>query len=252
MLILFIYYSIKFMSKNKVCVILPCYRVKHKIYQTYKQLMKLRIDKLIFVDDCCPENSVKYLDSKIKKTKKIQFVFLNKNNGVGGATLKGFKIAKKQGFNILLKFDSDNQHKVKDLSKIIKVLKNDDILFCKGYRNLNLSNFWKKKMPLIRIIGTNALTFISRLITLNFLLKDVTYGLFGMKSELFKKLNKKYIKKNYFFEQDLIFQICLRKIKIHQINSRVLYENETSSLKILKIIIPFTIYHLQNLYRKYS
>ena len=240
------------MSKNKVCVILPCYRVKHKIYQAYKQLMKLSIDKLIFVDDYCPENSVKYLQSKIKKTKKIQFVFLSKNNGVGGATLKGFNIAKNQGYDILLKFDSDNQHKVKDLSKIIQFLKKDDVLFCKGYRDLNLNKSFRRKMPLIRIIGTNALTFISRLITLNFSLKDVTNGLLGMKSELFKKLNTKYIKKNYFFEQDLIFQISQKKIKIHQINSETLYQNETSSLRILKIIIPFIIYHIQNLLRKYS
>ena len=68
-------------------------------------------------------------------------------------------------------------------------------------------------MPLIRIIGTNALTYISRLITLNFLLKDVTFGLFGMKSKLFNKLNKKYIKKNYFFEQDLIFRYVKEKSK---------------------------------------
>tara|TARA_Y200000002_G_scaffold258179_1_gene214114 strand:+ start:879 stop:1604 length:726 start_codon:yes stop_codon:yes gene_type:complete len=240
------------MSKKKVCIILPCYRVKHKIYQVYEKLIKLKINKIIFVDDKCPEHSTQYLKSKIKKSKKIQFVFLNKNNGVGGATLQGFKIAENQGFDILVKFDADNQHKIKDLNEIIKALKNEKILFCKGYRNLNLSNFWIKKMPLIRIIGTNILTYISRLITLNFSLKDVTFGLFGMKSELFKKLNTKQIKKNYFFEQDLIFQICQKKIKIHQIYSEVLYENETSSLKVLKIIIPFTIYHLQNLFRKYS
>ena len=239
------------MSKKKVCVILPCYRVKHKIYLVYEKLIKLKIDKLIFVDDYCPENSVKYLRSKIKRSKKIQFIFLNENSGVGGATIKGFKIGLNQGYDILLKFDSDNQHNIKDLSKIIQMLKKDDVLFCKGYRNLKLKDALKKKMPLIRILGTNALTFISRLITLNFSLKDVTNGLFGIKSDLFKKLNTKYIKKNYFFEQDLIFQICLKKIKIHQINSEVLYQNETSSLKIIKIIIPFTIYHIQNLLKKY-
>ena len=53
------------MSKNKVCVILPCYKVKHKIYQVYKKLIRIKIDKLIFVDDCCPENSVKYLQNII-------------------------------------------------------------------------------------------------------------------------------------------------------------------------------------------
>ena len=41
-----------------------------------------------------------------------------------------------------------------------------------------------------------------------------------------------------------------KKIKIHQINSEILYENEVSSLKILKIIIPFSIYDFQRILKK--
>ena len=55
------------MSKNKVCVILPCYKVKNKIHKFYKKLIIKKFDCLIFVDDKCPENSVSYLKSKIKK-----------------------------------------------------------------------------------------------------------------------------------------------------------------------------------------
>ena len=111
------------MSKNKVCIVLPCYKVKDKIYTVYKKLITKRFDCLIFVDDKCPEKSVAYLKSKIKKNKRTKFIFLQKNLGVGGATLKGFKLASKQGYKIIVKFDSDNQHKISDLSKIIKVLK---------------------------------------------------------------------------------------------------------------------------------
>ena len=238
------------MSKNKTCVILPCYKVKHKIYQVYKKLIKLKIDKLIFVDDCCPENSVRYLKSKVKKQKKIQFIYLNENNGVGGATLKGFSIAKNQGFDILLKFDADNQHRTIDLKKIIKTLKKDKVLFCKGFRKLNLSSSRKRKMPLIRIFGTNALTIISRLTTQNYYLKDVTNGLFGLKSNIFSKLNLKKIKKNYFFEQDLIFRICRKNIRIYQINSEVIYADENSNLNTLGSVVPFLIYHIKNFFYK--
>ena len=238
------------MQKNKVCIILPCYNVKNKIYTVYKKLITKKFDCLIFVDDNCPEKSVAYLKSKIKKNKKIKFIFLKKNLGVGGATLKGFKLARNEGYQILIKFDSDNQHKVSDLSKIIKVLKNNDVIFCKGYRNLNFKASLKRKMPLIRILGANALTYISRLTTKNFNLKDVTNGLFGMKSDLLNIINLKKIKKNYFFEQDLIFRICRKKIKIFQVNSEVIYANENSSLNTLGSIIPFLIYHFQNFFYK--
>ena len=236
--------------KRKVCVILPCYRVKHKIYNVYAKLIKQNIDCIIFVDDFCPQKSVSYLKSKIKFKKKIKFIFLKKNIGVGGATIKGFQLAYNQGYDILIKIDADDQHKIIDLRKIIKKLGNKNVDFCKGYRNLSLKYSLKRKMPLIRIIGAKALTFLSRINTNNYSLRDVTNGLFGMKASTFKKINLKEIKKDYFFEQDLIFRLSIKKVKINQINSEVIYNDETSSLNILNSIFPFLICNLKNFFYK--
>lgn len=238
------------MSKKKVCIILPCYRVKHKIYTVYQKLIKTNIDCLIFVDDRCPQNSVKYLKLKTKKDKKVQFIFLKKNLGVGGATLRGFMSAYDQGFDILIKFDADNQHNVNDLMRIVKKLKQKNVNFCKGYRNLNLKSSLKRGMPIIRTIGANVLTLLSRITSKNSNLRDVTNGLFGMKSSVLKKINLKDLKKDYFFEQDIIFRVCQKKIKIFQINSEVIYDNENSNLNTLGVIIPFLIYHVQNFFYK--
>jgi GT2 family glycosyltransferase len=238
------------MSKKKVCIILPCYRVKDKIYTVYKKLIKTNIDCLIFVDDNCPQNSGKYLKSKTKKNRKTQFIFLKKNLGVGGATLKGFESAHNQGFDILIKFDADNQHKINDLIKIIKKLNQKNVDFCKGYRDLNLKSCLKRGMPIIRTIGANVLTFLSRITSKNSNLKDVTNGLFGMKSNILKKINVKNLKKDYFFEQDIIFRVCQKKIKIFQVNSEVVYDNENSSLSAFGVIIPFFINHIRNFFYK--
>ena len=105
-------------------------------------------------------------------------------------------------------------------------------------------------MPFLRIVGANALTYISKLTTKNYDLKDVTNGLFGMKSSLLNVIDIKNIKKNYFFEQDLIFRICKKRIKIFQINSEVIYSDENSSLSALGSIIPFLTYHIQNFFYK--
>ena len=50
-------------------------------------------------------------------------------------------------------------------------------------------------MPLIRIFGANMLTYISRFVANNYMLKDVTNGLFGMKSKILKQIDFKKIKK---------------------------------------------------------
>ncbi len=236
--------------EKKVCVILPCYRVKHKIYNVYTKLIKEKIDLIIFVDDFCPQKSVSYLKSKVKYKKKVQFIFLKKNFGVGGATIKGLQSAYNQGYDILIKFDADDQHKIVDLKKIIKKLKNKNVNFCKGYRNLSFKDSFNRNMPLIRILGAKSLNFLSRINTNNSELRDVTNGLFGMSSGTFKKINFRELKKDYFFEQDLIFNLSLKKIKIFQINSEVIYGDETSSLKILNSIVPFLICNLQNFFKK--
>jgi len=237
--------------KLKVCVVLPCFKVKNNILKVYQKLQKKNF-YLIFVDDNCPQKSVAYLKSNIKvNKKKIKFLFLKKNLGVGGATIKGFALANKMKFNIIIKFDSDNQHKVEDLIKIIKKLSTKNVDFCKGYRILNFKKSLKRNMPIIRILGANALTFISNLTTSNFNIKDVTNGLFGMNSKIIKKINFNSLKKNYFFEQDLIFRLYQKQIKIYQVKSEVIYKDELSNLSIMKCIVPFTIYHIQNFLSKF-
>lgn len=238
------------MSKNKVCIILPCYKVKNQIYSVYKKLIIQKFDSLIFVDDKCPENSVNFLKSKVKKNEKVKYIFLKNNLGVGGATLKGFQLAKKNKYDIIVKFDSDDQHKISDLLKIVNIIKKNDNVFCKGFRNLSLKASLKRKMPLIRIVGANALTILSRITTGNFELKDVTNGLFGMNLKTYQMINLRKIKKNYFFEQDLIFRVCKRKLRIVQIQSEVIYGNENSGLNELRSIIPFLFYHFKNFFYK--
>ena len=240
------------MYKKKICVVLPCYKVRNKILKVYKKLKKIKkIDLLIFVDDCCPQKSVSFLKSKIKKEKKVIFIFLKKNLGVGGATLKGIELANKMKFDIITKFDSDNQHRINDLIAVIKKLSRNDIYFCKGYRILSLNASLKRKMPIVRIIGASALTYMSNLTTGNFSVRDVTNGLLGFNSKVLKIINFKTLKKNYFFEQDLIFRVSRKKIKIHQIKAEVIYNDQISSLNALKSIIPFFIYHTQNLFKKH-
>tara|TARA_A100001011_G_scaffold392506_1_gene480247 strand:- start:6 stop:725 length:720 start_codon:yes stop_codon:yes gene_type:complete len=237
--------------KKKICVVLPCYKVKNNILKVYQKLKKKKIDLLIFVDDNCPLKSVSFLKSKIKNDDKVIFIFLKKNLGVGGATLKGINLANKMKFDIIVKFDADNQHRVNDLMRVIKKLLKDNIYFCKGYRNLSLNASLKRKMPIIRIIGANVLTYMSNFTTRNFNVRDVTNGLFGLNSKILKIINIRGLKRNYLFEQDLIFKVAQKKIKIHQINSEVIYNNEISSLNALKSIVPFAQYHIKNFFFKF-
>ena len=205
------------MRKNKVCVIIPCYKVKKKIISVLKKIDFKIVDKVVLVDDCCPENSGKFVKKNFK-SKKISYIFLKKNSGVGGATIAGFKLAKKIKYDIVIKLDGDGQHNPNILKKIIKVLSSEKYDFCKGYRSLNI--FIKDKMPLLRKIGNISLTLISKVITGYFNLQDVTNGIVALKISKLNSINIDLIKKNFFFEQDLIFHLSLKIFAFSNLKQR--------------------------------
>ena len=159
-----------------------------------------------------------------------------------------FNLQKKKKFDVVIKLDGDGQHDPKILKKFIKILSSGKYDFCKGYRNLDI--FIEDDMPIVRKIGNISLTFISRIITGNYNLMDVTNGMVGLRISKFDLINFKLIKKDFFFEQDLIFHLSLKKFRFYQLKTPTIYEDEKSNLRPFKSILPFAILHLKNLIYK--
>ena len=101
-------------------------------------------------------------------------------------------------------------------------------------------------MPIKRFIGAKMLTLISRFTCNSRNIEDVVHGLFGIKSSFFGKLKLKNIRQNYFFEQDMIFNVLLNEGRIKQLKTDIIYGDEKSSLSPIKTIIPFLYYHICN------
>ena len=79
---------------------------------------------------------------------------------------------------------------------------------------------------------------------------DVTNGMVGLRISKFDLINFKLIKKDFFFEQDLIFHLSLKKFRFYQLKTPTIYEDEKSNLRPFKSILPFAILHLKNLIYK--
>lgn len=229
--------------KFKVAVIIPCYNVRKQILKVIRKINFSKINFVYIVDDACPQGSSDYLKKKTKN-KKIKIFKLKKNLGVGGATIFGFKKALKDKNDIIIKMDGDGQHNPNDLDKFIKNLKSNKFDYCKGIRInsfLNLQN-----MPFVRFYGNLILTNFTRYITGFKKISDCLNGFIGIKSQHLKKIKLNKLKKDYFFEQDLLFHLSFIKTNILELPIRITYLNETSNINLLKVIPTFTFYHLFN------
>lgn len=224
----------------KVVVIIPCFKVKHRIVTLLKQIDFSEIYKIIIVDDNCPNKTGLLIKKKIKN-KKIDVFILKKNLGVGGATKYGIRKSLKYKPDQIIKMDGDGQHDPKYLSSFIKNQKKNPKSYLKGYRNILLSN-----TPKIRFIGNFFITSILRFLTKNYNLNDVVNGFISIPIQVIKLINLKKLSDDFFFEQDLINQISLKKINIVEIKISTIYHNKIeSSLNEFKVILPFTLKYIK-------
>ena len=107
-------------------------------------------------------------------------------------------------------------------------------------------------MPYVRLFGNFFLTLIFRIISGRFYVKDVTNGYLIFSASVIKSINLNNLKKNYFFEQDLLTNVLSQNFKISQVKINTIYNNENSNLKPLNTIIPFIIYYLKILKKNIS
>ncbi|MDC0394057.1 hypothetical protein OAM22_04585, partial [Candidatus Pelagibacter sp.] len=86
---------------------------------------------------------------------------------------------------------------------------------------------------------------ISRITCRNNDLTDVVNGFLAIRASLLKKINFKLISKDFFFEEDLLFNISFHEKKILEIPIKTYYFGK-SNLSPLRTIFPFLVKHFRN------
>ncbi len=219
-----------------IVAIIPCYRVRDKILLVLKNMPK-KVDKIIVVDDFCPQKTGSYVQKNFKSD-RVKIIKNKKNLGVGGATIQGYKYMKKFKPKLIFKVDGDNQIKPSEINKFLKIInKNDKIDCAKGDRFSIYKNH--EEMPFWRYLGNKALSLIGKIVTGYYNINDFTNGFFCIKGSCLNKINLKKVSKDYFFENDMMIALSSINAKVVNVSTFCSYKGNTSNLKISNIIIPF-------------
>ena len=91
----------------KISVVIPCFNVKDQIVGVVTEIPDF-VSRIYVIDDCCPEQSVAFLQSACSDN-RLEFVFHEKNKGVGGAMVSGYSAALRDDMDIVVKVDGDGQ-----------------------------------------------------------------------------------------------------------------------------------------------
>ncbi|OFZ18314.1 MAG: glycosyl transferase family 2 [Bdellovibrionales bacterium RBG_16_40_8] len=218
-----------------IVVIIPCYKVKNKILSVIDKIGP-EVDRVIVVDDACPENSGDYVKEHCRQS-RVSVLSHKVNKGVGGAVITGYKEAIKLNADVVVKIDGDGQLDPRLLTNFVRPIISGESDFVKGNRFYS----WEmiSSMPRVRFFGNSALSFISKLVSGYWTIMDPTNGYTAISGAVLQKMPLDKLDNRYFFETDMLFRLGTVRAKVIDIPMMAVYADEKSSLSSLQAALTF-------------
>ena len=233
-------------TKKIVAVVIPCYKVQNQIIGVLNSIGN-EVDHIIVVDDCCPDNSADLVEKKFLDERLI-LIRMEKNSGVGGAVIQGYKKAIEMKVDVIVKLDGDGQMDPGRIADLIDPIVKDKADYTKGNRFFSIDAI--HRMPKSRVFGNLGLSFLTKLSSGYWNVFDPTNGYTAISGKLLQELNLSKIDNGYFFESDMLFRLNLLNARVCDISIPAIYENEKSNLKIKRVLLEFPMKHLRNLFKR--
>jgi len=221
-------------QKHVITVVIPTYKVIKHIEKVIRTLPKF-INNIIVVDDRCPEESGKFVESL--NINNVHVIYNETNQGVGGAVISGYQKAIELNADIIIKVDGDGQMNPEYIEKLIYPIVKNKADYTKGNRFNDFKAL--KKMPKIRLFGNSALSFLVKASSGYWNIMDPTNGFTAITKEAILGLELYNISKRYFFESDILINLNIENCVVKDISLPAKYEDEESSLSITKVLFDF-------------
>lgn len=229
-----------------VAAVIPCYQEKAHILEVIAQIGP-EVDRIIVVDDACPDGTGRHVEVECRDTRLV-VLFHESNQGVGGATLSGYRKAIELRAQVIVKIDGDGQMDPGMIEKIVRPIVSGRADYAKGNRFYNVEGV--SEMPRMRLLGNLFLSFASKLSSGYWHIFDATNGFTAIHANVAAHLPLEKIDRGYFFESDLLFRLNISRAMVADVPMQSHYGNETSSLRISRILFPFIWKHSSNLFRR--
>ena len=225
-----------------VAAVVPCYREKSQVLGVLTKFDDT-VQHILVVDDACPDGTGLYVTENVSDP-RIEVLVHDQNQGVGGATLTGYYRALELGADVIVKIDGDGQMDPGMISSLIRPILSGKADYAKGNRFYRLDGI--SAMPLARLIGNLGLSFASKLSSGYWKIFDPTNGFTAIHTKVARNLPLNRIDKSYFFESDMLYHLSNCRAVVADVPMDAVYGEETSSLKISSLILPFLYKHSRN------
>jgi len=230
-----------------IAVVIPCYKVGPFVLNVLNGIGP-EVTKIFLVDDCCPFDTGKIAKRKCSDP-RLEVIFLDDNQGVGGATMAGYVSALEDGAEIIVKLDGDGQMQPEYIPTLVKEIAQGKADYTKGNRFHFPEDI--EEMPLLRQVGNLTLSFINKLVSGYWNIMDPSNGYTAIHSSVLRMLPLNSISRRYFFESDMLFRLGTVRAVVRDIPMPASYKVSTpSNLSISAVCLNFPPKYIKRFFKR--
>ena len=226
----------------RVAVVIPCFRVTGQVLGVIDAIGP-DVERIYCVDDACPDGSGDRVQARATDP-RVRVLRHDQNQGVGGATLTGYRQAIADGMDIVVKLDGDGQMDPALLPELVAPILRGEADYTKGNRFWDLRQIGR--MPLLRRLGNLGLSFLAKVSSGYWDIFDPTNGYTALHVAVAERLPLDQVSRRYFFETDLLFRLGTVRAVVVDVPMDARYGDEKSNLKVSRVFGEFAFKHLRN------
>lgn len=237
-------------ENQTLAVVIPAYNAVLTIAALVDRIPSY-VDWIIVVNDASQDNTQEVVE-KIKNP-RVFLINHEKNQGVGGAMITGFKKALEIHADLIAKLDADGQMDPRYLDRFALTAIRHQCDYVKANRFGHIEAL--PAMPRIRLAGNLLLTFLTKWASGYWNIFDPQNGYVMITRRMIRRLDFTKIDRSYFFENSMLINLNILRAQIGEIYIPAHYGRETSAMRIGRIITDFPIKLLRGygyrIYQKY-
>jgi len=212
------------------CVILPAYNVSRHLAIVVSRIPNW-VDGIIIVDDASTDDTLRVAESL--PDPRIRVRRNEKNLGVGGAMVTGFRAAIDGGFDVAVKMDADDQMDAGELPALIRPIELGMAEYVKGNRFRRTGR--PSSMPRLRWFGNVVLSFLTKIASGYWHVFDPQCGFIAITAPTLRRLKLDGMARDYFFENAMLIRLNVIDARVVDVDTSSLYGDETSHIRMGRV-----------------
>jgi len=218
---------------KRVAVVVPAYDEEALIATTIGGIPPL-VDRIFVVDDGSSDRTAGRAGEA--GDPRVEVLVHDSNQGVGAATLTGYRRALEDGFDVVAVMNGDNQMDPTDLPALVEPVARGEVDYAKANR-LFTGQAWDV-IPHTRFFGNAVLSMLTKVASGYWHVADSQSGYTAISRELLAELDLDRVYTRYGFPNDMLVHLNVWNARVRDVHSRPVYGVGERSTMRYRHVVP--------------